>query len=94
MIEPLRPARMNDGIKAAALALMLWRDELVSALASLDIKKSELRAPRAQLAQALADVLPLKQLRPLVREQVKRRTGWRCHGQRQRRDETLSPLAR
>ncbi len=94
LIEPMRPARMNDGIEASALALLLWRDELVAALASLDIQKSKLRAPRAQLAQTLADVLPLKHLRPMVREQVKRRTGWRCHVPRQQHDETLSPLAK
>lgn len=89
LIEPLRPARMNDGVEAAALALLLWRDELVEALTPLCSEKSKLRAPRAQLAQTLADILPLKQLRPLVREQVKRRTGWRCHGLRQRHDEML-----
>lgn len=94
LIEPLRAARMNSGIEAAALALLLWRDELVAALASLGIEKNKLRAPRAQLAQSLAEVLPLKHLRPLVREQVKRRTGWRCHGLRQQHGETLSPLAK
>jgi hypothetical protein len=94
LIEPLRPARMNVGIEAAALALLLWRGELVAALASLGIEKNKLRAPRAQLAQTLAAVLPLKQLRPLVREQVKRRTGWRCHELQQQRGGTLSPLAK
>ncbi|WP_407353990.1 sce7726 family protein [Luteimonas sp. R10] len=94
LIEPLRPARMNNGIEGAALALLLWRDELVAALTSLQIEKNKLRAPRAQLAQILADVLPLKQLRPLVREQVKRRTGWRCRELRQQRDEKSSPSAR
>lgn len=87
LIEPLRPARMNAGIEAAALALLLWRDELVEALTPLCVEKSKLRAPRAQLAQTLADVLPLKQLRPLVREQVKRRKGWRRHVLQQRHDE-------
>ncbi|MCC8444767.1 sce7726 family protein [Xanthomonas cannabis] len=91
LIEPLRPARMNDGIDATALALLLWRDELVGALASLGVEKSKLRAPRAQLAQTLAEVLPLKRLRPLVRERVKNRTGWRCYGLRQQHDETLLP---
>jgi hypothetical protein len=94
LIEPMRPARMNDGIDASALALLLWRDELVAALASLDIQKSKLRAPRAQLAETLADMLPLKHLRPMVREQVKRRTGWRCHELRQQRDEMSLPLAK
>lgn len=94
LIEPMRPARMNDGIEASALALLLWREELVAALTSLNIKKNKLRAPRAQLAQILADALPLKLLRPLVREQVKRRTGWRRHGLPQQHDETLSPLAK
>lgn len=92
-IEPLRPARMNEGIVGPALALLLWRDELVAALASLGTAKGKLRAPRAQLAQTLADALPLKQLRPMVREQVKRRTVWRCRELPQRCGETLSPLA-
>lgn len=93
VIEPLRPARMNSGIESAALALLLWRDELVAALASLEIEKKKLRAPRAQLAQTLADVMPLKELRPLVREQVKRRTGWRCRELLPLRDEMSSQLA-
>src|SRR5690606_31181622 len=91
LIEPIRPARMNTGIESKALALLLWRDELVAALDALAVKKSKLRAPRAQLAQTLAEMLPLRLLRPLVREQVKRRKGWRCRGQQQQHDEMLSP---
>jgi hypothetical protein len=72
-----RKAKRNPRVDAYAVAQLLWRDEtleLLSEIGTLDGLRSK---PRKFLWQALADQLPLNDLRTKVREKLVSRKEWR-----------------
>lgn len=70
----LRTAKKNPEIDARALALLLWRQEMLDALTELDVSAPcERHATRAVLSQAIIDRASLAQLRRLVCVAIKKR---------------------
>jgi hypothetical protein len=76
-IDNLRPATVNPTISPYHVAHLLWRNEAVEILESLDVEKKDLRASRVKLYGLLAELLPPDLLREHVRGALKRRTNWR-----------------
>lgn len=67
----------NPDISKFALASLLWSDEARSILLDHGMLAKDLRKPRAHLYQLLADMMPLTDLRGLVRDALKKRENWR-----------------
>ena len=67
----------NPEIDPVALAELLWRPEVVEILKARDVSGKTLRKPRAYLYRFLSEMVTLKELRDLVRQQLKIREGWR-----------------
>jgi hypothetical protein len=79
--EVRQPLKRNAEIDAIALAELLWRPEVSLALSSRGASKEILRRPRAYQYRALADSVPLDELRDLVRACLKARQAWRGRAQ-------------
>jgi len=88
-----RKAKRNPQVDAYSLAQLLWRDEVLDLLSencSLDGLRSK---PRKLLWQALADQLPLNNLRSKVREKLVSRTKWRSGASPTQDDARCPPCA-
>ena len=72
-----REGRQNLGVDGKTLALLLWRAEALIALEERGLDRGYRSKTRGAMAQRLAEALPLKELRDLVRETLKFREGWR-----------------
>lgn len=72
-----RVASPNPAIDPTALVQLLWRDEVLDYLAMRGLDHGVRGASRARLWDRLARSVPLDELRLLVRERLKIRTGWR-----------------
>jgi hypothetical protein len=76
-IVRVRPPRANPGVEPGAVVQLLWRDEAMDELERLD-KADGLRSkPRRVLWKALAEALPPRTLRTVVRERLRARKDWR-----------------
>jgi hypothetical protein len=73
-----RISRWNRHVEPLALAQLLWRSEALEELAVRGIDKGLRTKPRWTLWAALADQVPLTDLRELVRQRLKNREGWRA----------------
>lgn len=73
-----RPGRTNPSVDPVSVAALLWSDELVEILASLNAARGVRGKSRDVMSRRLADTLPLPQLRSTVRERLKSRVGWRA----------------
>lgn len=75
----VRPPQLNQGVKLAAVADLLWRDEGLALLAQLDAARGFRSKSRYAIADRLAEIVEPARLRSLVREQLKarHRAGWR-----------------
>ena len=77
VLDEVTPPAMNRGVDGFALAQLLWREETLAALESLDAAKGFRTKPRDALWRRLVDVTDVDQLRVVVREQLKARQRWR-----------------
>jgi hypothetical protein len=75
--DTVRRAERNPALDPVAMAELLWRDELVEALAMAGESGGILRQPRPVLCRRLADLLGAAGTRVLVTRQLKGRQGWR-----------------
>lgn len=76
VIETRRPAEDNPSLDPLGLAELLWRDELVAALAERGLLDGVRSKPKRVLQRTLADALTLPELATLVRDTLKQR-DWR-----------------
>jgi hypothetical protein len=76
-IDGFRSAATNPDLSPFHVAHLLWKDEAISILETMNVGKKELRASRTQLYTLLVELLPVASLRAHVREALKRRTKWR-----------------
>lgn len=83
-IRTVRVAGRNHSLDLAALALLLWRDELVSAVTRLCPGEASSRPTRRALADILARNVSEHVLRDEVRRALKARTSWSLITQEQR----------
>jgi hypothetical protein len=79
----VRAPRHNVGVSAAAVAELLWRDEVLEELAARALARGLRAKPRRELWQRLATSLPLTELCAVVRERLKRREHWRVPARRE-----------
>lgn len=75
-LTSVRPAMENIGHDAFALAQLLWRDEALAALQTLDLHHGLSRSRRWILWQRLAETVPLVELKRVVRDRLRARPGW------------------
>jgi hypothetical protein len=71
---------MNPAIDPVAVAALLWCNELIEILAERNAARGLRGKSRDRLTRRLAEILPLEELRAVVRERLKRRTDWRVGG--------------
>lgn len=77
-----RSPAMNPAIDPVAVAALLWCGELTDVLASKNAVRGLRGKARDILTRRLAELLPLEELRAVVREKLKVRTGWRSGAER------------
>lgn len=76
-LDEVRPAKFNKKIDGYSLAQLLWRDEVLAALDSLDAARGCKSKPRAFLWLKLVEQTDIHELRDIVRNCLKRRERWR-----------------
>lgn len=72
-LRVVRTAQLNPSPDAFSIASLLWRDEAINALDDLHMARGVRSKPRACAWQRLADVVPLTDLRTLVRGALRAR---------------------
>lgn len=72
-----RPPGANPVIDPVAVAALLWCEELIEVLANHNAARGLRGKSRDRLSRALADLLPLDELRAVVRTRLKARSNWR-----------------
>jgi hypothetical protein len=72
-----REAHENPDLDTFAQAQLLWRDEALNALDERDLADGMRSKPRRELWRRLADTIPADELGEVVRDRLRRRTGWR-----------------
>jgi hypothetical protein len=77
----LRRATPNPSVDLFAVAQLLWKDEVQEELSKLGLEGKVLRQRRELLYGLLVKALRPHELRRVVRERLKNRTGWRCPAQ-------------
>jgi hypothetical protein len=75
--ETLQAARHNPEVDAFMLAHLLWRSEVESALEKCGLEARELRRPRRELYEMLAELMTLREITALIRNAMSRRKDWR-----------------
>ncbi|CAI2528623.1 Uncharacterised protein [Serratia ficaria] len=72
-----RTNRMNPSVNKVSLSMLLWKDEMLSILASYGLERGLKSKPRRFLWLKLSECLDLDQLRDEVRSKLKARINWR-----------------
>lgn len=78
--EEIRPPRKNPRVDAAAVAALLWCDELTEILVGLGAARGVRGKSRDVLCRRLVEVLPLTDLCAEVRRRLRARGSWRVGG--------------
>lgn len=81
-ISRVRLPRANPGVESGAVVQLLWRDEVMAELERLDRAVGLRSKPRTVLWEVLADALPPRTLRAVVRDRLRSRRDWRAGPQR------------
>ncbi|HEY9783957.1 MAG TPA: sce7726 family protein [Candidatus Obscuribacterales bacterium] len=76
-VEELWQPRMNNAVDPYALCQLLWRDEALKILARKKMSAGLWSKSRKVMWRKLAKELELEELKLLVRETLKNRSGWR-----------------
>ncbi|EMQ0911042.1 sce7726 family protein [Klebsiella oxytoca] len=80
-LRTLRLNRMNQNVDKVALAMLLWKDEMLSILAAQGLERGLKSKPRRVLWAMVAECMETHQLRDEVRMRLKARTNWRVDKQ-------------
>jgi hypothetical protein len=75
-IETIRSASRNPAVDPTEVADLLWRDELVTALAVVTGRRG--RGSRRAMAEQLSEALSGEPLTALVTSMIRERCGWRA----------------
>lgn len=76
-IRTERMGQMNYNIDKISLAMLLWKDEMLSILASRGYERGLKSKPRRMLWSTLSELLETNELRSEVRNSLKARINWR-----------------
>lgn len=77
VINEIWPARKNYAQDPYLLTQLLWREEAIKVLAERNIARGYRTKRRRTIWKAIAEKVPLEDLRNAVREALKARTDWR-----------------
>lgn len=77
-VQLVRPAGWNSDVDPRALAMMLWRDELVTLLKAAGAYRGLSTRPKGALWDRLVEVMNVVELRATVRACIKARGDWRA----------------
>ncbi|MBP2846353.1 MULTISPECIES: sce7726 family protein [Dickeya] len=72
-----RSSKLNPSIDKVSLAMLLWKDEMLSILEELGLERGLKSKPRRFLWLKLSECLETNQLRDAVRAKLKARKDWR-----------------
>jgi hypothetical protein len=72
-----RAPRTNPAVEPAAVAALLWCEELIEELDQLGAARGMRGRPRDAMSRRLAELLTPRELRATVRARLKRRSSWR-----------------
>lgn len=75
-LKTVREPGLNTGLDSFALTQLLWRDEAFEELRSRGLSKGLSKKARHYVWKALAQSVPIGELREIVRERVKARPEW------------------
>ena len=75
-IETLRDPDLNDNHHAFSLAQLLWKEEALDELRSRGMSRGLSHKARHYVWTALADAVPVNELRSIVRTRLKTRPEW------------------
>lgn len=75
--ESIRRSLTNQTVDLFSVAQLLWRNEAAEILEDMAIPMRVLRSKRAVLYEHLIELIDPHELRRMVREQIKKRAGWR-----------------
>ena len=76
-IHQRRPPGENPHIDPFIVAQLLWRDDALDVLADIGADTGLRRKPRREIWRRLTEVLDADELRAVVRQRLKDRSGWR-----------------
>ncbi len=79
-IDWYRLPEPNPDVEPAALAQLLWRDEVMGCLIQLGLAEGLRSKPRSALWASLVEALSLDELSSVVRSAIKARGDWRSRG--------------
>lgn len=80
-LYPDRPAQPNPQVEPFAIAGLLWREEALEVLESMDALGGLKSRARPFLFNRLTQIFSLEELQALVRAKLKSRTDWRLDGE-------------
>ena len=89
-----RAPKTNRALEPKAIAQLLWRAETLQALEELDAARGLRSKPRDVLWTALAEALPERELRRLVRERLRSREYWLSPDPQRTDDVWFPPLSK
>lgn len=93
VLEPKRLPDVNDSHDAYALAQLLWREEALEELRGRGKARGLSGRARHYVWVALADAVPISELRVIVRTRLRERRSWTGDPQRAPSDATSRTLA-
>lgn len=76
-LETRRANRFNPEYDKISLAMLLWKDEILSILRDVGLEHGLKSKPKRILWNKLAEVFKTDELRQIVREKIKSRINWR-----------------
>lgn len=77
LLSEARGAKNNPAVDLYAVAALLWRDEALDMLQRMNKATGVRGKCRADIYRRLVECTDSESLRSMVRQQLKRRTGWR-----------------
>lgn len=76
-VRKVRTAKPNRGVRAEVLVQLLWREEALAALETLNADMGFRSRPRTDIWDRLCEITELPELKQIVRVTLKERRGWR-----------------
>jgi len=86
VLTPIRAAVQQSQVDPANMVQLLWREEALAVLQSIDGISDLRRQPRAVIWQEVVDRLSLAELRAVIVKALGARSAWKSSDERQSRD--------
>ncbi len=75
--EQIREPADNPTVDPSSVVQLLWKSEALSILTNKGIDKGYRSKPRALIWAKLLDSVPIVELKPIIRDIIKNRRGWK-----------------